>query len=310
MQTAIQQTNNIVTLSQSQKDYIQSGKQHRARLRQAIHLAVQKTSKRNFYIQSPPGLGKSFTVKDEFRKANIYVIDETNNTPPKGADICYPLEGNTSLWAFTLDLAIIVANRDPKKHIYLFMDDCDNLLGNKDSVNTLKIALEQNKLNYNKSLSAQYHQLNELEQAAIDHFRVEGRNGITIPLENMTIIWCSNYKLADAQDIAKVQKGTTKWQKFIDEEALRRRLNARDYDVNNMVKWGWVADCILNETPPTMKNATKEQLEQIVTWMQLKWNMLKEQNITLAEKLYEEMCTHPSDYISFWEYDYTIMDKS
>jgi hypothetical protein len=294
MSTALQTKKTIQLLSETHKDKITSGARHRARLRDAISRAINKKSKRDFYIFSPPGLGKTYTVEDEFSTQKVSPV---------------VIKGNTSLFGFMVDLAMIVSMRDLKKHLFLFIDDCDNLLLHKDSVNTLKIALDENVLNYNKSLGAQYHQLEEDQKQAIDSFRVEGRNGVSVPLDNMTIIWCSNYKLADSQDVAKVEKYTTKWQKFTDEEALRRRLNARDYDVDGKVKWGWIADCVLNETPPALKQATKKQLEQIVVWMYDHWDSLKEHNISFAEKLFEEMQHDPISYTSTWEYDYTTMDK-
>ena len=284
----------VSLLSKTHQTHITLGGAHRQRLRDAIQRAIAKTSRRDFYIFSPPGLGKSYTVDDEFSKHNITPIT---------------IKGNTSLFGFVVDMAVVVSNRNPKDHIFLFLDDCDNLLGHKDSVNTLKIALANSVLNYNKALTAQYNQLNEDQQHAIDQFKVDGRNGIEIPLDNMTIIWCSNYKLADSQDVAKCQKHTTKWQKFTDEEALRRRLNARDYDVEGNTKWGWIADCVLNETPPALRSASRQQLEHIVVWMFDHWNVLKEHNISFAEKLYEEMIINPDEYTSNWEYDYTTIDK-
>jgi hypothetical protein len=281
-------------LSKTHLTHITLGGAHRQRLRDAIKRSIDKQSKRDFYIFSPPGLGKTFTAEDEFKNHNIVPVK---------------IEGNTSLFGFVVDMAMIMAHKKPGDHMYLFIDDCDNLLLHKDSVNTLKIALEKNILNYNKALTAQYNQLNDDQKWALDQYRVEGRNGVEIQLDEMTIIWCSNYKLADSQDVQKCQKHTVKWQKFTDEEALRRRLNARDYDVEGHTKWGWIADCVLNETPPALETATREQLEHIVVWMFDHWNVLKEHNISFAEKLFEEMQYNPADYTSNWEYDYTTMSK-
>lgn len=279
----------ICLLSEQQELFIKSGALNRNRLREAIERAIDRKTARDFYIFSPPGLGKSYTTEKVFLEKKIEPV---------------LLKGNTSLFGFTVDLAMIMSNRNPKKHIYLFIDDCDNLLLHQDSVNTLKIALNDNKLNYNKALTAQYNQLEEVEKQAIDHFRVAGRNGISIPLDNLTIIWCSNYKLADQRDV-KEATGNKK-QKYIDEEALRRRLNARDYDVDGDTLWGWIADCILNETPPSMRSADRLQLEQILTWMHSNWPNLKEHNISFAEKLYEEMELNPDSYLTNWEFDYLI----
>lgn len=277
-------------LSETQDLFIKQGKLNRNRLRQSIERAINRTTQRDFYIYSPPGLGKTFTTEQVFAKHNIVPIR---------------IQGNTSLFGFVVDLAMIQANRNPNTHLFLFIDDCDNLLLHSDSVNTLKIALANNLLNYNKSLTAQYNQLEEFQKECLDQFRVQGRNGVSIPLNNITIIWCSNYKLADQQDVAGANSDI-KRQKYMDEEALRRRLNARDYEVEGDLLWGWIADCILNETPPSMQGAQRIELEQILTWMHSNWDNLKEHNISFAEKLYEEMTLDPDSYLTAWEYDYLI----
>jgi hypothetical protein len=277
-------------LSESQELYIEQGKLNRSRLRKAIERAVNRTTTRDFYIFSPPGLGKTHTTEQVFSKFGI--------TPIR-------IQGNNSLFGFVVDMAMIQTNRDTKQHLYLFIDDCDNLLLHQDSVNTLKIALQNGILNYNKNLGAQYNTLEEDQKECLDNFRVQGRNGVSIPLNNLTIIWCSNYKLADQQDVAGATSDAKK-QKYIDEEALRRRLNARDYELEGDMLWGWIADCILNETPPSMTAASRIELEQILTWMHSNWDSLREHNISFAEKLYEEMQLDPDSYLTAWEYDYLI----
>jgi len=277
-------------LSESQELFVEQGRLNRDRLRQAIERAINRTTKRDFYIYSPPGLGKTYTTEQVFADNNIEPIR---------------IQGNTSLFGFVVDMAMIQSNRDPNQHLFLFIDDCDNLLLHQDSVNTLKISLQNGILNYNKNLGAQYNMLEDFQRECLDNFRVQGRNGVSIPLDNMTIIWCSNYKLADQQDVARATSDV-KRQKYIDEEALRRRLNARDYELEGDMLWGWIADCILNETPPSMANATRTELEHILSWMYSKWSDLKEHNISFAEKLYEEMTLDPDSYLTAWEYDYLI----
>lgn len=280
----------IKLLSESQELFIKQGALNRHRLRETIERAIGRKTQRDYYIYSPPGLGKTFTAEKVFSENKI---------------VPTTIKGNTSLFGFTVDLAMIMMYRRPRQHIYLFIDDCDNLLLHQDSVNTLKIALNDNVLNYNKALTAQYNQLEEIQQQAIDQFRVAGRNGVSIPLNDMTIIWCSNYKLADQKDVATATSDI-KRQKYIDEEALRRRLNARDYDIEGDLLWGWIADCVLNETPPSMQRAKRIELEHILTWMHSNWDNLKEHNISFAEKLYEEMLLNPDSYTTNWEYDYLI----
>lgn len=277
-------------LSDTQQLYINAGSLNRKRLRMSVVRAIDRKTPRDLYIYSPPGLGKSYTTDLVFKENGIEPVR---------------IEGNSSLFGFLVDMALVMVNRDPKQHLYLFIDDCDNLLLHKDSVNTLKIALQKGILTYNKSLAGQYNNLEDYQKECLDVFRVEGRNSISIPLTDMTIIWCSNYKLADQHDVDTATSDTTK-QKYIDELALRRRLDARDYELVNNDLWGWIADCVLNETPKSMVNASREELEQILSWMISNWDKLKEHNISFAEKLYDEMCLDPDSYLTAWEYDYLI----
>ena len=136
----------IKLISEKHQLYIDQGKLNRQMLRKAIERAIDRKTKRDFYIFSPPGLGKTYTCNQVFGEKNIVPIE---------------IKGNTSLFGFIVDLASIKARRDPNDHIFLFIDDCDNLLLNVDSVNTLKIGLDENKLVYNKQLSAQYNQLED-----------------------------------------------------------------------------------------------------------------------------------------------------
>ena len=79
-----------------------------------------------------------------------------------------------------------------------------------------------------------------------------------------------------------------------------------DYDVAGDIKWGWIADCVLNESPPSMVNATDSERDEILYWMHSNWLALKEHNISFAEKLYDEMVTDPAGYSTVWELDYLV----
>ena len=110
-------------ITETEKLFISQGAINRKRLRAAAARAV--TNKDHTYIYSPPGLGKTYTIEDEFNK---------------NAANWVPIKGNTSLWGFITDIAMIVANKDDSD-IIVFIDDCDTLLTQTDSINTMKIAL-------------------------------------------------------------------------------------------------------------------------------------------------------------------------
>ena len=274
-------------LSETQKLFINQGALSRQRLRNTTKRAL--TVPGNYYFFSPPGLGKTYTIEQEARNMGIELIS---------------LKGNASMWAFTVQIALIVRYLDPKQHAYIFIDDCDTLLTQVDSVNTMKIALNDKVLAYNKSLGAQFAALDEVQQEAIEHFKTDDGK-VRIPLNNMTIIWASNYKLADQQKTKGARTDKTR-QKYTDEEALRRRMTVRDYDVEDDILWGWIADCVLNETPPNMEDATDQQKNDILYWMHANWDNLKEHNISFAEKLFEEMELDPEGYATTWELDYLV----
>ena len=277
-------------LSSTQKLYIGEGAENRKRMEAVVRRVVERKPD-HLYVFSDPGLGKTYTIEQVLEDTSAQYVD---------------IKGNTSLWGFVVDLAQIVTLKDPNQHMFIFIDDCDNLLQQTDSINTMKIALNDSVLRYNKALGAQYAQLEEGQQACIDQFRQEDRTGVEIPLDGLTFIWASNYKLADQQDADSDKITDSKRQKMLHELALRRRMLTRDFELDSNIKWGWIADCVLNSTPPNMCDANKEQLLEIMDWMYSNWDKLKEHNISVAERLYEEMDLDPDGYKTAWELDYLV----
>lgn len=281
----------------NQETFMGTGANKRKRMRLLIERATKR--QKHLFVYSEPGLGKTYTVEQVFDDLNIEWA---------------PIEGNTSLFGFGVDLCYIVANRDPNKHMFVFIDDCDTLLLQTESVNTLKIMLAKNKFSYNKTLSAQYNQLEEEQKVLVDQFRIEGKSGFEVPLENITFIWCSNYKLSDQVDLNALKNAKTpsesKIQKAKHEIALRRRMDAKDFDLSSDKKtnetWGWIADCVLNDCPPAMTDATQDDLIEILNWMYNNWENLKEQNISFAEKLWEDKQEEPDGYLTTWELDHLV----
>ena len=278
-----------VKFTRVQNNLVASGATYRQRLGKIVDIRINRKPDHT-YIYSDPGLGKSFTIENVLKSSNVDWVD---------------IKGNTSLWGFIVDLACIMVNKDPNRDMFVFIDDCDNLLLNQDSVNTMKIALNDNKLVYKKALGGQYAMLDEYQQACIDAFRDTGRNGVEIPLDGLTFIWASNFRLADAVDSADPKVSESRKKAMIHQEALRRRMKTHDFAFESSIeKWGWIADCVLNSTPPSMKDARPDQLVEILDWMYTNWEKLLEQNISFAEKLFEEIEIDEDDYRTAWELDY------
>lgn len=282
--------------------FIESGKQKRIRMRLVVDRATKRI--KHLFVYSEPGLGKTYTVEQV-----LNLLEQTDGIAWAS------IEGNASLFGFGCDLAYIDYHRDKSKPMFVFIDDCDSLLLQSESVNTLKKMLDTgNTYSYNKSLMGQYNGLDDDQKEIIDHYRTPGKSGFKIELTNITFIWCSNYKLADQQDLAKLQSATkpnsTAIQKAKHEIALRRRMDAKDFDLlsNTSVNitWGWIADCILTSTPPSMVDATLEDKVEILNWMYRYWTRIKEQNISFAEKLWQDKVEDSDGYETTWELDHLV----
>ena len=60
----------IKLISDKHKLYIQEGALNRSMLRKAIERAIDRKTKRDFYIYSPPGLGKTYTCDKVLKQLN------------------------------------------------------------------------------------------------------------------------------------------------------------------------------------------------------------------------------------------------
>ena len=81
--------------------------------------------------------------------------------------------------------------------------------------------------------------------------------------------------------------------------------------MDNMDLWGYVANVVLNgkiceNIKPNIKKAYKNQIVDFVhTWWQPRGGrMITEKNLSIVEKMTEDIDLYPKDYLDKWEQEY------
>jgi len=281
----------MIQFSRTQKQFIDNGAAKRNRLqrlaRKAANLSINSDT-RHMYIYSPAGLGKTHSVKQAMTESGI----------PH-----YEISGSQSMFAFGIGLATIQFLNQGAQKIVMVVDDCDEILKNSTNVNIMKNVLAgANKYSYEKSLQNQMSGLTDIQVAALDHFSSPEKMGFEVPTHNMVFVFTSNFKLPtdDAWEVEK-QKGSNKAIMYGHLNAIRSRCHTSDFELESNEKWGWIADCVLNED---VVNLTDEDKIILLDWMFNNWDRLRERSIRTVQKMSETMIEDPTGYRDDWEIDY------
>ena len=243
----------------------------------------------HLYIYSPPGLGKTHTVNQFLKESELpYFV----------------VSGNTSMFAFGIQLAVINFQNVEKTNIIIYVDDCDEIFKNEQNCNTMKNVLDgEKRFVYEKSLASQWSSLGQLQKEAIQHHSEEGKMGFTIPTDNLRFVFTSNFSLPIDDDVRLArQKGGYKSVLMAHRNAIRSRCKVADFDLTPQEHWGWIADVTLSpeflpEIPISKKNIILEFL-----WNN--WSQLNERSIRSIEKMANLMKYYPDRYKNLWEMDY------
>ena len=160
---------------------IKRGKLVRKRLIKTVERAVTVDTTDVYphtYIYSPPGLGKTHTVKSHLNKLGVEH---------------YEISGAMSMFAFGVSLAVIRYNR-PTGKIIINVDDCDGIFKNEENINIMKNVLSGSRtFTYNKSVKTLLTQYSELQQDAVEHFSGEEQVGFSVPCNDFIFIFTSNF---------------------------------------------------------------------------------------------------------------------
>lgn len=275
-------------LKKVQLEAINKGADWRLRLVKVTKRAVKNIDERPTYIYSPPGLGKTYTVSEEIKKAKV----------PH-----YTFSSNNSMFGLGVRLATI-AYLDKSKHIIINVDDCDELLKNEQNINILKNMLEGSKCyTYNKSMTAQIANLNQTARKAIKHFSSPKQLGFSVPTDRFTFIFTSNMQLPFDDEVEKANaKGRKNAVLIGHKNAIRSRCHTNDFDMKWDVQWGWISDVVLNTN--VLNNLRKKEKNILLDWMYCNWDDMTEHSIRTAEKMASVMVDDPTGYITDWEIDF------
>ena len=205
-----------------------------------VALGVTKPAvqvKRHTYIFSPPGAGKTFTVA---------------TTAAGAGKVPLAIRGCASIPALARSLAYAKKIADGKE-IVVWIDDCDTLFVDLDSLNVMKGALDEdiNMLSWNKNIGGQINRdLNSPDfntqqiGEAMKMFQQPGSPGVDIPTDNVRFIITSNKDLCAPSQVIVPGKAVNK--RHMHEAAIRDRVNYQEFMLNRNQSWGWVASILLS----------------------------------------------------------------
>lgn len=285
-----------VYFGQSHHGYYLQGKETRELFVEAVTDFFDRM-KHHVYIAGQPGVGKTYTVT---QLAKLY----------PHIDFIEVKQGMTT-WAFVK--LVTVARWKGKmsgRQTVFYIDDFNAIFkANSEFLDMFKNAMDKksgDRLEYNKSLGAQYDQADDIEKQAIDYWKAQNpeRTGFVITFEgDLKFIFTMNTPLPSAVDLAKHPEGSDRWIKLNNRHAIYSRVNYEDLVMSKEQYWGWIANVVWNE--PTMcAGATADQRFDMLMWIWDNWDSVGEHSLRFVEeKLWDVMERFPkrSQFITRWE---------
>ena len=284
----------IQVFNKDQLHHIQKGADYRVILRNHIDEALNRNKfKRNYILSSLPGLGKTHEMEQ--------AVSKLTNEP-------VIMRGDGSPYNYFIDLATAMyLNGGADNPLTVINDDCDILFNDKN-INVTKNAFNNSRLyKYAKNYTTLKPLCSDVQWAALEYFADATKAGIELDVSNVTFIILTNMHLQDVHEVSAQEPGSTKYEKYNNRYAIRRRTQYKEIDMPTMDLWGYVADVVLNEQicEKFIPNISKGHKEQILQWLYTKWeNDVTEQNLSIVEKMTMDIANYPNDYLDIWELEY------
>jgi len=256
-----------------------------------------KRQKHHLYVAGQPGVGKTFTVELIAQNhSNVYLLT---------------IKGKMSPWAFTKLVAVTMYNLPKNMKLAIYIDDMNDIFkSNSDFLDIFKIAMDKNagdRLEYNVSLGAQFAACEEIEKAAIQHFKDmdPNRTGFVIPFNGrVKFIFTMNTPLPGAQELSKEKQGSDRWIKLNNRSAIRSRVSYEDLVMDKETHWGWMADVVWHNPAAMCVGATADQRYEMLIWLWDNWDNVSEHSLRFVqEKMWDIMEQYPdrNQYRRRWE---------
>lgn len=253
--------------------------------------SVTSNKYRHLYIYSPPGLGKTYSVRSMMDELKTHHIE---------------LTGNTSIFAFGIMLAVVQFNNPDLRPLVVFVDDSDELFRTESSCNTMKNTLEgANKFAYEKSMANLEDKMSDVQLEAVRYFRDEGKSGFEVPTHNLKFIFTSNNRLPLDNEVEKARKkGAAKSPLIVHRNAIRSRCRVLDLDLSKTEHWGWLADVALNTNCLTDLGLDENSTNEILLYVWNNWDNMKEKSIRVVEKMGITILENPENFKKYWRMDF------
>jgi hypothetical protein len=263
--------------------YIKEGEKQKTRLFEIADEIVSYTSKDNFphfYIQSSPGMAKSYTLKNKFDKHN-------KNVTIIGAGV--------TMAQFGIMLALIVKDLKPKDTHYIYFDDCESLLYKPDDLNMFKNLLRDERCySYMKNMNNLLNNTDDAGRRAIEHFTQKG-GGFKVPTDNIVFVMASNIKLPSSDEVRTSRDSHL--------SAIADRFNVRDFTMPPTTQWGYITTMILN-SPYIPKGVPMSIRVEACQFFYDNWSDLKRRTIRQVEQMLETYVKNPKNYKTKWEQEF------
>lgn len=248
-------------------------------------------AKRHCCIAGGPGIGKTYVVN---KIAEAYGIEVLK------------IESVSSMNALTIQLAV-TAYAKPNETIFVWIDDCDGIFNDVDSLALLKGILDEDRniLSWNKNMTSAIqtfeksgNPLDQIKADALRSFQTPDGVGVMVPTNNMRFIITTNRFLTPSNP-------TPKTRRKMDESAIRDRVDYKEFDLEWQDNWGWMAYITLNAN---LFDITEEQKYLLLDWMYINWKRLPSYSMRTIRELAADMTNYPDDYPDYW--DARLMSKN
>lgn len=234
----------------------------------------------HLYIQSQPGLGKTYTIEETFKKNKIKFEK---------------FSGSLSMFKFGVKLAVLRTLTDKNETVYVYIDDCNEPLKNEENINIMKNILRDEKTySYQKNMRSLMNGLDPIETKAVEKFTKPG-GGFVVPTNNMVFIITSNTKLPNTDEVR-----TTKDRHL---NAIRDRVNVKDFSMKPTTMWGYITDIILKSSivPKSVSQSVRIEACQ---FFYDNWESLNNRSIREVERMLQAYQKHPKQYKMIWETEF------
>jgi hypothetical protein len=264
-------------------DYIKEGQIQRDRFQVLTEEIIKSSINDNYphlYIQSPAGLGKTYAIENGFKKNKIPF---------------YKISGSLSMFKFGVKLATIVMTLKKNETAFIYIDDCNELLKNEENINIMKNILRDEKTySYQKNMRNLMGGLDPLETSAVEKFIKPG-GGFVVPTHNLVFIITSNTKLPNTDEVR------TNKDKHLN--AIRDRVNVKDFSMKPTTMWGYITDIILKSTIISKEVPQSIRIEACQFFYD-NWASLNNRSIREVERMLQAYQKHPKQYKMIWETEF------